>query len=1014
MRLARLGSVWDLLVVASALSLLSLFLTCRLGFQAAQVRLPAPHAAPHPLPLARLKRLLGKLEEEHQEGRGGDMEVRVHGRLVTLRRDLPLYSRVLRRAGFRVRPNVSVEVQGEWSGGRVAGPENWRLFLCMVPLESEDESCFSEIIPLSLIPLQKVGLIPGVRRALWSRAGLCAARSRLRRALGLSPPACFALPRQFEELLTAADGPRYNASWVLKPTRGGRPEHVDTMELFSRVRRKELSENFEGIAEEYIPNQLRIFGYPVSVQYYILITSMEPLRVYVYSEGLVFFRQEQDKGFRKIPNKWWFVSQLWRHLSIASSPVDRALELTDEALVRTLLSAAVAQSGATRRFRCWNCFQLMGVDLVYNTSLHPEVLEFDGQPSMRPWGAGAARRRASAADALRGALLLEMLQILYAAERVSEDVAAALQAADRHLHIGIVGGKCEAWHEICLSMDDLRFILDTRREAVHLNDFRRIYPTSNAEQYSKFISDLQMLPETTKDNKRNEKHHLTPKMHILLSHLEATFRAQEVPEYEYSYLAESRLHNSSYNLEGYHVSGLRSPPGDAQGIPPTRNGCSSEESSRGSAHLRLLDVLPVGVEPPFTPLWTEYSAVVPYAMTIVRVSAVPISCSLSVRIDNHIRPTMSVTTALGVGENRVAVHLVDALGAVLNTYTLTIRRMAASEERASGNQSSAAVCSLRQECDLRVSLSEPCGLVWEERNNSSWSEFLEEMKRLPPCRDGDAAGRWVLPCESCDERDSCAWSAARWQPYHCTHRLVSKEDVARCLDGKKLLFLGDSTNRGMMHYILERLNGSLGTCDKTHYMRVYSNLNKGRTTFVFAYYPQFWLPSTERPDFEKTLDQLLLKSQPVQNNSDTVIIVGGVHWLSIQHLQALTRTLQREGLQGAVIVVKTLGSGFHTQVEGVHYLPKAQQEKLLLHSMELAEFAKQHSMEVVDTFNITIARYKDFLQGKCACHFHKVVEVPGPEEGSPAKQQTRYRVEGPINAIYSEILLGRVCKGART
>jgi hypothetical protein len=51
---------------------------------------------------------------------------------------------------------------------------------------------------------------------------------------------------------------------------------------------------------------------------------------------------------------------------------------------------------------------------------------------------------------------------------------------------------------------------------------------------------------------------------------------------------------------------------------------------------------------------------------------------------------------------------------------------------------------------------------------------------------------------------------------------------------------------------------------------------------------------------------------------------------------------------------------------------QAQQKKLLRHSMGLAAFARHHHMDVVDTFNMTAARYKDFLQGKCACHFHKV------------------------------------------
>lgn len=34
--------------------------------------------------------------------------------------------------------------------------------------------------------------------------------------------------------------------------------------------------------------------------------------------------------------------------------------------------------------------------------------------------------------------------------------------------------------------------------------------------------------------------------------------------------------------------------------------------------------------------------------------------------------------------------------------------------------------------------------------------------------------------------------------------------------------------------------------------------------------------------------------------------------------------------------------------------------------------AKHHGYEVIDTFSITMGRYKEFLQGRCACHFHEV------------------------------------------
>ncbi|XP_046986199.1 cadherin-like and PC-esterase domain-containing protein 1 [Schistocerca americana] len=262
-------------------------------------------------------------------------------------------------------------------------------------------------------------------------------------------------------------------------------------------------------------------------------------------------------------------------------------------------------------------------------------------------------------------------------------------------------------------------------------------------------------------------------------------------------------------------------------------------------------------------------------------------------------------------------------------------------------------------------------------------------------------GRWVVPCDGCESRASCVWSEARWLPYGCVHRRLTLPQLRRCLHNKKLLFVGDSTNRGMLHYVLERLNASLLDGDKTHEMRVY---HAGATTLAFAYYPQFWLAPPQRPVFDRTLYSLINRSRPLENDSSTVLVVGGVHWLATHHLHVLLRVLRREGLQSARIVVKTLGSGFHIPSEGVHYLPKEQQQKLLKHSQGLAAFASHHQMEVVDTFNMTAARYNDFLQGKCACHFHKLVRRKGRGGG--------YHVTGHINALYSEILLSRICRHA--
>ena len=49
-----------------------------------------------------------------------------------------------------------------------------------------------------------------------------------------------------------------------------------------------------------------------------------------------------------------------------------------------------------------------------------------------------------------------------------------------------------------------------------------------------------------------------------------------------------------------------------------------------------------------------------------------------------------------------------------------------------------------------------------------------------------------------------------------------------------------------------------------------------------------------------------------------------------------------------------------------------EQRKLLLQNTALVNYARLQGFDVIDTFNMTMGRYKDFLQGQCACHFHRV------------------------------------------
>lgn len=73
----------------------------------------------------------------------------------------------------------------------------------------------------------------------------------------------------------------------------------------------------------------------------------------------------------------------------------------------------------------------------------------------------------------------------------------------------------------------------------------------------------------------------------------------------------------------------------------------------------------------------------------------------------------------------------------------------------------------------------------------------------------------------------------------------------------QIIFVGDSTNRGLMHYLVEKLNSTLTDGSKTHDMKIYRYLNDGKTLVAFDYYPKFWMPTSKRLTFDQTVARLI-------------------------------------------------------------------------------------------------------------------------------------------------------------
>lgn len=258
-------------------------------------------------------------------------------------------------------------------------------------------------------------------------------------------------------------------------------------------------------------------------------------------------------------------------------------------------------------------------------------------------------------------------------------------------------------------------------------------------------------------------------------------------------------------------------------------------------------------------------------------------------IYNHVNWTF------GIGDTSVHWLLLDSSHSqpwVMNQYSITVTRQSLFlyELVFTMNQSHK-VCTVTQDCSLKVYSDRPCGLY--ELGDDTWRDFKLQQSKKHDCKSGDEKGHWMLPCVQCTKPSTCFWREAVWTPKHCTHTRISQDQSKSCTINKKILLIGDSTCKGIMYYLIEKINGSLQDWTASHSSVFYKNVNNERTTFSFAYYPQFWLPKNQRLVYEKTLDGLLKENEPLSNDSNTVLIIGGVQWLNYHHIKVTNQLLNR-------------------------------------------------------------------------------------------------------------------------
>ncbi|NWV20996.1 CPED1 protein, partial [Origma solitaria] len=940
--------------------------------------------------------------------------------------DRQLCQRILAKHGYTVTvlENRRLVEDLRHEGPYRSGMNPWDLLICLSSRRNGGTGCFQAEDLRNLELFQKVNLLPEIQHFLCRREGLCQitkAFSDLQ--LPVVTPECSGQPGLSRVSTTSNVS---QGSTITEQARASHLQHWWKQSTSAKLNQVSAPSDHKDI--------LKAQDLSVIIKAYVLVTSLTPLRAFIHSTTTVWHP----------PKKKHFTIKLQRFFEIffKNSSPQQAFNNMKEAINKLLLITEVfsksSTSGPNSFNQCSQCFQMLTFDIGFGMSIHPVVLEvhenFDFQ----------VENESTIQDQISKELLFEdTFKFLLS----NESSTSSFLEAFKKVYGSSVSkdGTYNTENEQCFSLEEIYSMITFIKELKSLGQFELLFPSS-APKIQTLLRDLYRMV----DPMRRLSSVLT--LHWLLSSLlqqfqfinkEAHGNLSEVWDQaskkeqwrEKMYLTDVSCYfldkqkdgcKITYNLESKLSNSLLSASFEV-----------GHEYKDTLSHIRQIFTSPqLDLNPQFNPKIKEYYAEVPFDMVTVKIGAEPSNCQCHVHLDNKKGPSIA-NYPLGLGLNKVIVLVMDdsqPSPEVVSSYKITIYR----EDRPSLPLfDDYMMCGFVQDCGSKIRPEESCGL------QPLSHEYLSAISQtvFKTCEAGDTKGQWIVPCLSCSDNRTCDWREITWQPHGCRYSVLAKPELQRCMEGRRILFIGDSTNRGMMYYLIERVNKTLQEWQKTHDVKCYHNINEGKTFISYSYYPQFWMNANQRPTFEKALEQLLQRSRPLENTDQTVLIVGGVQWLNSNHLQIIQKVLNRENLSNILVIVKSIGMGFHLPVDGVHSLSQAEVQNLWNENLIILDTAKNLGFEVVDTFVITMGRYKEFLQGKCGCHFHEVVKSNPSEErphitmtlsrhytlgkyfGSQSKpsqlqdyatnSQSPYHVRGPINQVYSEILLSRLCASKR-
>lgn len=307
-----------------------------------------------------------------------------------------------------------------------------------------------------------------------------------------------------------------NHLWIMKPVNQACGRGIKMISKKSKITKKKNYLVCEYIAHPHLINDLKY-----DLRLYVLVSSYDPLRVYLYSDGLTRFATEKystsitelgkrfvhltnysvnkknkksyvvnrDQGPEEDGSKWSLLA-LKQHYQQTGVNAEQLFKKIKEIIVKTVISSEPLMLNTLLKSQehRTNCFEFYGFDILIDQQMQPWLLEVNVCPSLS--SSSPLDRR------IKHRLISDILNLVgivpYNKKQYTEDLKSKLPGVNDKFQYQPknINDVQDLDYDNCLSKlsaDDWLILLETDEEYYRRGNFERIFPVADEKLMSHYL-----------------------------------------------------------------------------------------------------------------------------------------------------------------------------------------------------------------------------------------------------------------------------------------------------------------------------------------------------------------------------------------------------------------------------------------------------------------------------------------------------------------------------------------------